>query len=103
MEATEFIKIYKRMMKTSGYAPNINADENSPEKILTEIKKWAEKHPIKTRQSEFLKQWPSVSKDNHGVCNLEPCNLCPELLKSSRCTPSNCKECRYEFWLKEVE
>ena len=68
--------------------------------------RWAVAHPIKTRQSEFLKQWPDASIDALGVLK-----VCPSPSSTSHrnahggCTYSggNCSDCRRKFWLAEVE
>lgn len=70
------------------------------------VERWAVAHPIKTRQSEFLKQWPDASIDDLGVLK-----VCPSPISTSHrnahggCTYSggNCSGCRREFWLAEVE
>lgn len=65
------------------------------------ILKWCEEHPIKTRQSEFLKMFPSAETDNDGVLV-----CCPKWIdKDFRCDMSSrlCIECRKEYWLAEVD
>lgn len=70
------------------------------------VERWAVAHPIKTRQSEFLKQWPDASIDDLGVLK-----VCPSPISTSHrnahggCTYSggNCSDCRRKFWLAEVE
>lgn len=63
----------------------------------------------KTRQSEFLKQWPDASSDRHGVLTLCPKHLYCEFScidENDTETPKrykNCTACRREFWLEEVE
>lgn len=77
-----------------------------PEEAVAIVEKWAKEHPIKTRQSEFLKQWPDASIDDLGVLK-----VCPSPISTSHrnahggCTYSggNCSGCRREFWLAEVE
>lgn len=113
MDAVEFLKQFNRMCKAYNddgckefpaykYRCGEEFDEQEEDGVSI-VEKWAKEHPVKTRQSEFLKSWPEVTVDKHGVCNLEPCNLCPSMLNSDGCSMSNCDKCRRDFWLKEIE
>ena len=60
----------------------------------------------KTRQSEFMKQWPDASLDRNGVLTLCPKNLycgfsCIDKNDTKRL--KNCNTCRREFWMQEEE
>lgn len=44
-----------------------------PKKAVEIIEEWSAEHPIKTRQSEFLEQYPEVAKDEYGIINIPPC------------------------------
>ena len=113
MDAVEFLKQFNRMCKAynddgckecSAYKYRCGEEfDEQEEDGVSIVEKWAKEHPVKTRQSEFLKSWPEVTVDKHGVCNLEPCNLCPSMLNSDGCSMSNCDKCRRDFWLKEIE
>lgn len=67
---------------------------------------WSVVHPRKTRQSEFLKQWPKAELDTNGAVA-----ICPTILSSDyrsankRCKypGTACSDCRREFWMQEVE
>ncbi len=103
MDAVEFIKVRRRMYEKKCITKGLITDK--PEDVVSEVEKWAKENPVKTRQSEFLKQWPNYMIDNNGVvgiysrnvnnkriCNLEhfyDCHSCPV--------------CRREFWLEEIE
>lgn len=71
------------------------------ESLVEAVEAWAEEHPRKTRQSEFLKQWPDAMVYSDGVLDIYPCIL----EKARRCDKCNngCTECRHEFWMQEVE
>lgn len=71
------------------------------ESLVEAVEAWAAKHPRKTRQSEFLKQWPDAMVYSDGVLDIYPCIL----EKARRCDKCNngCTECRHEFWMEEVE
>lgn len=70
------------------------------------VERWAAEHPVKTRQSVFLEQYPEAELTQDGVIQ-----ICPIAISSAykdekgRCkiTDSTCSECRKEFWLTEVE
>lgn len=64
----------------------------------------------KTRQSEFLKLFPSAEKRLIGdteIIAITPCTLVKKTnLEAGHCAPYNknrCLECMKEYWLKEVE
>ena len=66
------------------------------------IEQWAAAHPIKTRQSEFLKLFPGADIDEDDGCLvLNPCNVYEKMRKE--CGGRKCSECRKAFWLAEVE
>lgn len=66
------------------------------------VERWAVAHPIKTRQSEFLKLFPGVDVDETDGClTLNPCIIYEKMRKE--CSGRSCSDCRREFWLAEVE
>lgn len=84
MDAFDFVKAYQRMCKAhtncSKGCPLHAGDEvctmiTSAQDAVDIVEKWAKEHPVKTRQSEFLKQWPSVKKDEKGVLLIHPCDI----------------------------
>lgn len=78
----------------------------SAEEKVAIVEQWAERHPVKTRQSVFLEQYPTADADENGVLE-----VCPALLfashrgKKGGCSTLNrsCDDCRKEFWLAEAE
>ena len=70
------------------------------------VEKWSAAHPIKTRQSVFIEQYPDAVLDGFGVLRICPiylsaeyrddCNGCKNIGKK-------CSDCRREFWMQEVE
>lgn len=111
MDAVKFMKERNRMCKASGACAGCALRDKAtglcpkwcfehPEEAVAAVEKWAEEHPIKTRQSEFLKQWPNASADEDGVL------FCPKTVDSAHicyCKDKGCVVCRREFWLQEVE
>lgn len=72
-----------------------------PDKANEIILRWCKEHPIKTRQSEFLKMFPNAKIDNCGTSI-----LCPQWVdKDFKCNRQRlcCTECRKKYWLAEVD
>ena len=76
-------------------------------KFVETVEQWAKEHPVKTRQSEFLKQWPDAEIGYDGLPTVAPCQLNIELLQCESqddCEGRGvCDKCRRDFWLKEIE
>lgn len=116
MDAVTFIKQRNRMCKTNvscfgcpahtlGASNSCKfAMENwlSPEQQIQIVEEWSAAHPLKTRQSVFMEQWPDVYLDGNRVISVSPCTLSKEY-RDMDCDLRDCAECRKEFWLKEVE
>ena len=102
MDAVEFIKQVRRMGKQKGEAICFKLEEIDTE-IVEKVEQWAKEHPIKTRQSEFLKMFPNASVGYNGTLVICPSqadtNAVAECVRSER----NCDKCKHESWLKEVE
>ena len=105
MDAVEFIKQVRRMGKQKGEAICFKLEEIDTE-IVEQVEQWAKEHPIKTRQSEFLKQWPNAEISDDGLPSIAPCQLNVELFQCESqddCEGRGvCGKCRCDFWLKEI-
>lgn len=113
MDAVEYLKTLCRMCHCeclkcefgkarSGFETCPVWQRTHPEEAVKIAEKWAKEHPIKTRQSEFLKQWPEAEVDDtYGCLTLTPCKFYPKMRKE--CVGKKCDDCRREFWLAEVE
>lgn len=120
MDAVEFFKTVKRLCKNPGcegcpvckdgmcmVMRMVRLDENSVKSIeetISKVEQWAKDHPIKTRQSEFLKIFPETAVRD-GVIFLCPKLTCQTLAGTdsiSRCERNDCAKCRREYWLAEV-
>ena len=116
MDAVEYFKAYARMCDSFDSKNNItgkpcvgcplddigrgchmNDLTNNAEECVAAVEKWAKEHPVKTRQSEFLKMYPNARIDD-GVIFLGPCAID----KSHKCK-FDCKKCCRDYWLQEVE
>lgn len=77
-------------------------EPKDPEKMVAIVEQWAKEHPIKTRQSEFLKLFPYARvKKANGLPIVSPCDLDVKL--AGKCEGIPCQECWKKFWLAEVE
>ena len=120
MDAVEYVKQRKRMCDyyaNCGDCPAVQYEEcsslNGIANLVPIVEKWAKEHPVKTRQSEFLKMFPNAQKSSNGVLDICPRKFEPEKYKSATpdkvCVNGNaddeyhCDECCRDFWLKEIE
>lgn len=71
-------------------------------KFVETVEQWAKEHPVKTRQSEFLKMFPDANLDDNGVLLIAPCDVYHKK-QTNDCWESGCDKCLHEFWLKEIE
>lgn len=113
MDTIEYIKNMKRMCES--YGANCDGcglyDEDAmpactsgktPEECIAIVEQWAKEHPVKTRQSEFLKLLPGADVgETDGCLTLDPCNVYKKMRKE--CEGRKCSECRKAFWSAEVE
>lgn len=81
-------------------------DEDYYKKNVAIVEQWAKDHPVKTRQSEFLKMFPNA--DMQRINTLFPC-IMDQTTKPARCvkyerfsSPRKCVECRKDYWIEEV-
>ena len=120
MDAVEFFKTVNRLCKNqrcctecpihkNGMGCMVNADDDSVKSIeetVSKVEQWAKEHPIKTRQSEFLKLFPNA--DIQRIYTLFPCVM-DQTIRPTRCvkyesfsSPKKCVECRNDYWTDEV-
>ena len=119
MDAVEYVKQRNRMCDyyvNCGDCPAGNyegcASLNEIPNLVPIVEQWAKEHPVKTRQSEFLKMFPNAQKSLNGVLDICPRKFEPEKYKSATpdkvCVNGNaddeyhCDECCRDFWLKEI-
>lgn len=107
MDAVECMKAVTRMLKSGtidcAIQKYISAQKkNDYEGMVEAAEQWAAAHPIKTRMSVFLEQWPDARiKKADGLPMIIPCDLDGKL--ADKCKGIPCSECRKKFWLAEVE
>ena len=76
----------------------ISLRKTSPAKYVEIVEKWSADHPVKTRQSEFLKMFPNAQTVRNGT----PI-ICPKVVDSEYNCNGTCDNCRKEYWLEEVD
>ena len=113
MDAVEFFKTINRLCKNQGCKECpankigtclIGFSDNSIkniEKIIPKLEQWAEDHPVKTRQSEFLEMFPNAPKCGR-VLDICPRNLNTEYMPPKRCENTSCGVCKIDYWSEEV-
>lgn len=102
MDAVKFIEEARRRYKVTGKAPSVLLNWLDPESIVKDVEEWSVAHPIKTRQSEFIKEWPDTYLDGNGVIAIAPCIVCKEY-QDMNCDNSDCGDCRKAFWSHPIE
>lgn len=113
MDALEFFKTRKRMCEATKCADcklyhvqggcciapekeKINAFEEA----IAIVEQWAKDHPIKTRQSEFLKHYKNA-QILFGYLNICPMDVFGDT--EINCNNQPCIKCKKDFWLAEVK
>lgn len=67
------------------------------------VAEWSDAHPVKTRQSEFLKQFPNAKTNSEGVVTIPPCFINSKMGDNCKNDKDlGCVECRRKYWLTEV-
>ena len=116
MDAVKFFKTVNMLCKDQGcdVCPAwkeghcmVGFDDDSVKNIeetISKVEQWAKDHPVKTRQSEFLKMFPK-SKVSDGMIPLCPQFYCTNILGTDfpECNQTDCTKCRREYWLAEVK
>lgn len=107
MDAVKCMKAVTQMLQSGtidcAIQKYISAQKkNDYEGMVEAVEQWAAEHPVKTRQSEFLKLFPGVDVyETDGCLTLNPCIIYEKMRKE--CAGKLCSECRRAFWLAEVE
>nr|DAH92382.1 MAG TPA: hypothetical protein [Caudoviricetes sp.] len=76
-------------------------EPKDPEKMVAIVEQWAAEHPVKTRQSEFLKHYPGAQITIDGFLHACPMEVFSDT--GINCAAQTCSECRKAFWLAEDE
>lgn len=104
MDAVEFLDKVDRLSKRGSPEEKMRynayrvAGDNTG--AVEYVEQFDDMHPIKTRQSEFLKLFPNAQTDS-GCLNACPMDVFGNM--GINCNKRTCFECKKEFWLAEVE
>lgn len=119
MDAVEFFKQIKRIfdrgiheceecpLKTlpcdaTIYELATSFDENKLSTIVELIEQFADEHPMMTRQSKFLNDFPRTFLQD-GVINICPKAVDSAYKPENGCPSTTCCECRSDYWMTEVK
>ena len=111
MDAVECMKAVTRMLKSGtidcAIQKYISAQKkNDYEGMVEAAEQWAAEHPVKTRQSVFLEQYPETRIGDDGVLQIYPCLISAShrnVLDNCATMGRECHDCLREFWMQEVE
>ena len=119
MDAVEFLKTVDRLCRAeedcsscplNGYACDANLKDvaryytlESVQDMVQKVEQWAKEHPVKTRQSEFLKKFPKADLTRLLPCVIEKDKRAMRCAKySCFSNPNYCGMCRDDYWNEEV-
>lgn len=110
MDALEFLNMVDRISakwtaeeKAQYNEYRENRDNTS---AIAFVVKWEAEHPVKTRQSEFLKLFPGAAPTKDGVLSICPNAFSPvykDEMGLCKWHYADCNNCCRQFWLAEVE
>lgn len=111
MDAVEFLNkvdcLSKRGSPEEKMRYNVYRVAGDNTGALEYVEQWVAEHPVKTRQSVLLEQYPDANISNDGLPDVAPCQLCIGLIHGESVKDCEnrglCKDCRRKFWLTEVE
>lgn len=99
----EACPLYSVLARKCRFAASVipNPDIDTIKNNVDCVNKWAKDHPVKTRQSEFLKMFPNAPKSGR-VLDICPQNLNIEYMPPKRCENISCGACKTDYWNEEV-
>ena len=111
MDAVEYVKTQYRLCRSKDCPECPLQDKENgccildtieyAEKAVQIVEQWAKDHPVKTRQSEFLKLFPNAPKSGR-VLDICPQNLNIDYMPPKRCENISCGACKTDYWNEEV-
>lgn len=110
MDALEFLKAYAKMCHSykeackgcplKGKVCALSSGYCNYEEVIFLVEQWAKEHPAKTRQSEFLKQFPDALLDENGVIDISPCIVSRGFRVDCSNRDTSCPSCRRAYWMQ---
>lgn len=62
------------------------------------VEQWAKEHPVETRQSRFLKEFPNAMRTKEGAIR-----ICPKCVDTGmECGEAGCEECEQKYWSEGI-
>ena len=109
MDAVEYVKQRNRMCDYYVHCDDCPAGNYQEcasiawiHKLIPIIEQWAKEHPVKTRQSEFLKMYPNASVGYNGTLVICPSQADTKAVSECIRSERNCDKCKRDYWLKEI-
>ena len=114
MDAVEFVKTVNRLCRNQGCCKECpigeewhclaafdNESIKSIEETVSKVEQWSKDHPVKTRQSEFLKMFPDAQTKDDVIW------MCPKYISydyepGKGCSNISCSDCKRDYWLAEM-
>lgn len=116
MDALEFLRVRKRIcylydecndcpLKNTVCTDIETTSDKDFKRAIATVEQWSKEHPLKTRQSVLLKQFPDAELDESGVITICPAQLFDDHrnIDGGCKNPSiACTDCRREFWMQKL-
>lgn len=110
MDAVEFLDKVDRLSKRGSTEEKMRYNDYRTARDNTRavkfVERWDAEHPIKTRQSVFLEQYPEAKLKQDGVITICPLDVSAAYReKDGSCAirSGSCADCKRQFWSAEVE
>ena len=119
MDAVEYVKTQFRLCRSKDSCSECPLQDKENcccimdtieyvEKAVQIVEQWAKEHPVKTRQSEFLKAYPDAKiNTDTGAIAIFPCvinkKLTGEHCKKYSQRTDECDACAWDWWTEEIE
>lgn len=114
MDAVEFLDKVDRLSKRGSTEEKMRYNDYRTARDNTRavkfVERWDAEHPVKTRQSVFLEQYPETKILEDGAIVICPLSVSAAYRekreKDGSCASlrfGECDKCRKAFWLAEVE
>jgi len=123
MDAVKYLKERNRMCEVTGYSCEScylvkktgetcwTLESDDIDEVIKTVGDWSKEHPIKTRQTEFLKQFPNARIDKEiGILDIMSCAADENVMicdKDGDCkkymADGDCGNCMRDYWSEEVK
>lgn len=106
MDAVKFLREIARMCAEYalckgcpiGHGACRTMEAQEPEKIVDIVAEWAKEHPVETRESRFLKEFPNAMRTKEGAIR-----ICPKSVDTGmKCGDAGCEECEQKYWSEGI-